>query len=105
MSRIDGTIMSDVVFKCWMCSKSLAISDKGAGKVIYCPDCSKQLTVPYPKIFYNCPRCNSSLTSPEEYANTVLACPNCDADVTVPEFSEETSQERDVSQPESGVQQ
>ncbi|OGV65024.1 MAG: hypothetical protein A2283_20475 [Lentisphaerae bacterium RIFOXYA12_FULL_48_11] len=91
--------MSDVLFKCWMCTKSLAISDKGSGKIVYCPDCSKQLTVPYPKIFYNCPSCDCSLSSPEEYAQTTLACPNCDTDITVPELSEETAEEHNVAPP------
>lgn len=90
--------MSDILFKCWMCTKSLAISDQGAGKIVYCPDCSKQLTVPYPKIYYNCPGCNCSLASPEEYAQKILACPNCDTDITVPALSEETAEDQDAAQ-------
>ena len=37
---------TDIIFECPQCGKSLAIDPRGAGFVITCPDCQKQVQVP-----------------------------------------------------------
>ncbi len=39
----------DVFFNCPACGQHLVIDDAGAGLVIPCPKCAKDLTVPAPK--------------------------------------------------------
>lgn len=39
----------DVFFNCPACGQHLVIDEAGAGLVIQCPKCSKDLTVPAPK--------------------------------------------------------
>ena len=45
----DTILPTDIVFDCPYCSKSLAIDYHGAGLVIPCTDCGKDVEVPIPE--------------------------------------------------------
>ena len=38
--------MSDIQFNCPECGHSLAVDSAGAGKLVLCPECQKQITIP-----------------------------------------------------------
>lgn len=42
----EATSGGDIVFDCPHCNKSLAIDPRGAGLMIVCPDCQRNVTVP-----------------------------------------------------------
>ena len=85
--------MTDVLFKCWKCSKNLAVSTKRIGKTYPCPQCEQPLMIPDSTIFYSCPVCNWSLCSPSKHAGETLTCPNCDTSLIAPENTSEDSDE------------
>lgn len=39
----------DIIFECPHCSKSLEIDARGAGFMIVCPDCQREVQVPVPE--------------------------------------------------------
>jgi DNA-directed RNA polymerase subunit RPC12/RpoP len=80
--------MRDILFKCWNCSKSLAIPDQAEGKNIFCPDCSTRLVIPRPSIIYKCVYCGYELCSPRMYAGEEAGCPSCEHILTIPEQSD-----------------
>jgi len=89
--------MTDVLFKCWKCSKNLAVSIKRTGKTYPCPQCEQPLMVPDATIFYNCSACNWSLCSPPNHAEETLTCPNCDTSLIVPADSPEERAEETIT--------
>ncbi|MDD4869120.1 MAG: hypothetical protein PHR77_01070 [Kiritimatiellae bacterium] len=92
--------MSDILFKCWNCSKCLAISDQAEGKNIYCPDCAKQLVIPKPSLNYKCVYCGYDLCSPRMYAGEEAGCPSCEQILTIPEESDAPDETGEISQDE-----
>ena len=40
--------MTDILFQCPKCDKSLAVDERGAGRWINCPDCGNAITIPQP---------------------------------------------------------
>ena len=76
--------MTDVLFKCWKCSKNLAVSTRRIGQTYPCPSCEQPLMVPDSTIFYNCHSCNWGLCSPANHQGERLSCPNCATILVVP---------------------
>jgi len=75
--------MTDLLFVCPQCSKSLTIDDRGSGKVISCPECNSSIVIPKPFIFFKCPSCNLDLSAPSELAGKVRDCPNCQKELII----------------------
>lgn len=96
VSNLEGIHMTDVLFKCWKCSKNLAVAAKRVGKTYPCPQCEQPLMIPEIAIFYNCPTCNWSLSSPSNHAGEPLSCPNCDTAIIVPSDTQEQSDDQDT---------
>jgi len=76
--------MSELLFKCPTCSKSLAINRSEAGKNCKCTDCQKEVRIPQGGADFKCPKCGHDLCAPAELAGGTLSCPDCDAEITVP---------------------
>ena len=69
--------MSELIFKCLQCSKSLATDRRVSGKTCKCTDCQSIITVPEAGLEFSCPSCNHELCAPAELAGESLSCPAC----------------------------
>ena len=77
--------LSEIVFTCPSCSKSLAVSEVAAGKTCACTDCGSSITVPTPVIRFTCGHCNHGLSAPADLIGSLVNCPECQSDIVVPE--------------------
>jgi predicted RNA-binding Zn-ribbon protein involved in translation (DUF1610 family) len=76
--------MSDILFQCPACSKRLAVSTLGIGKVFPCPDCQERVPAPEPALHFKCPACGYRLCAATELIGTLLMCPDCSVEIQVP---------------------
>ncbi len=75
--------MSDILFKCSKCTKTLAVDATAVGQPLACSDCGTPVEVPLPDIKYRCTSCKADLFSPQELKGETLHCPNCQNAVVV----------------------
>ena len=75
--------MSDFLFKCEHCSKSLVVSDASVGKQFKCPSCDNTIVVQEPNLEISCPSCDTELLVLSDGGET-FECPECDAVIEIP---------------------
>lgn len=109
-------VADPIRFRC-KCGTNLKTKPEAAGRVIRCPKCEQQLTVPQaelqpgspairytikknivgpPSIKYDCPGCDIRLTSAITEAGSREICPDCNTEFVVPGTKER--QQRDAEQ-------
>lgn len=79
--------MSDLLFQCSICSKSLAVDTSMLGRRFVCPQCQTKIHAPTPEIIFRCVHCSCDLCAPEKLCMQDFECPNCSQNVTIPERS------------------
>lgn len=89
--------MSDLLFKCSVCSKHLAVNVTMLGRRFICPQCHTKIHAPRPSIVFHCPRCRCELTAPEKLAMQDFECPECENKIVIPEVSVVTCPACDVN--------
>jgi DNA-directed RNA polymerase subunit RPC12/RpoP len=77
--------MSDLVFKCSVCSKNLAVNVSLLGRRFICPECRTKIHAPTPALVFPCPACGCELAAPEKLAMQDFECPNCEQKIVIPE--------------------
>jgi predicted RNA-binding Zn-ribbon protein involved in translation (DUF1610 family) len=76
-----------MLFKCSVCSKSLAVDVSLLGRRFICPECQTKIHAPRPEIVFRCPKCGCDLAAPEKLEMQDFECPNCQQTITIPEMS------------------
>lgn len=76
--------MRELLFKCPICSKCLAVNSAGVGKTIKCTDCRSALKIPGYDLEFKCPQCAQDLCSPILLAGVSLTCPECRTTISIP---------------------
>jgi predicted RNA-binding Zn-ribbon protein involved in translation (DUF1610 family) len=66
--------MGDMTFDCPECGKTLQVDESGAGRLVNCPECSKQICIPTPSTVPAEPQTESSPSSSPQLQK---ACPFC----------------------------
>lgn len=79
--------MSDLLFKCSICSKSLAVDTSMLGRRFVCPQCQTKIHAPTPEIIFRCVHCSCDLCAAEKLCMQDFECPHCSGNVTIPERS------------------
>ncbi len=79
--------MSDLLFKCSVCKKSLAVNTSLLGRRFVCPQCQTKVHAPKPESVFPCPSCDCELCAPLTLAMQDFECPNCEESLTIPELS------------------
>lgn len=75
--------MSDFLFKCPSCTKSLVVADTSVGQSFQCPSCGNPVTIQEPNIEISCPSCSSDFLILSEGGES-FNCPECDVDMEIP---------------------
>jgi len=76
--------MSDIIFKCTSCRKSLSIPESGAGKEVECVSCQCFIKVPTPDYHFECEVCNSKLAVCNKMQGVLFGCPMCENNIIIP---------------------
>lgn len=79
--------MSDLLFKCSVCSKNLAVNVTLLGRRFICPECQTKIHAPKPTVVFKCPECGCDLAAPEKLVMQDFECPNCEQKIVVPDLS------------------
>ena len=76
--------MSDLLFKCPDCGKSLAVDQSAIGAHCVCSDCRKEIDVPQPAIQFRCAFCSCDLLVPDKMGGELVECPGCETGIPMP---------------------
>jgi len=79
--------VGDLLFKCSICGKSLAVDVSLLGRRFICPECQNKIHAPPANIIFRCPECYCELCAPGKLAMQDFECPNCTSAITIPELS------------------
>ena len=79
--------MSDLLFQCSECKKSLAVPTSLLGRRFVCPQCQEKIHAPDPEIIFPCSECGSKLCASLALATKKFECPNCEKKFTIPKLS------------------
>ncbi|MFA5043328.1 MAG: hypothetical protein WC381_04480 [Kiritimatiellia bacterium] len=75
--------MAYIYFKC-SCGKSLAIDERGVGRIIECVDCGKRVTVPEWEYAFTCSECDATFGAASGIADDCARCVICGDKFIVP---------------------
>ncbi len=76
--------MSDLLFRCPECNKSLAVDQSAIGAHCFCSDCRNEIDVPKPIIEFRCPFCGCDLLVPDGMGRDLVECPGCETGIPTP---------------------
>ena len=76
--------MSDLLFACPKCSKSLVIDEIHSGIMVKCTDCQFPTIVPLPVVRFQCSSCQTDLAAPRNVMGKIFQCCNCSKEVSIP---------------------
>jgi len=76
--------MSDILFACPKCTKSLAVDERHSGVMVKCVDCQFPVRVPLPAVWFKCSSCSTDLSAPRMNLGKLFRCSNCNTDVPIP---------------------
>jgi len=76
--------MSDILFACPKCTKSLAVDELHSGVMVNCVDCQFPVRVPLPAVWFQCSSCRTDLAAPRIHMGKIFRCSNCNTDVPIP---------------------
>lgn len=84
--------VSDILFNCPECEKSLAVDETGVGRVVPCTDCAAAVEVPTAARHFRCPACGYGLAAAGGLTSPTFQCPACREDIAVPAAQEDATE-------------
>ncbi len=81
--------MSDILFRCPTCTKSLAVDEGGVGLLLQCTDCGTYITPPESEVAFACPFCRHELSPTKDIEGQEFLCPYCSAAIRIPHSSDD----------------
>ncbi|MDD4870372.1 MAG: hypothetical protein PHR77_07410 [Kiritimatiellae bacterium] len=76
--------MTEILFKCPGCHKSLCAGETAIGRSFNCPACQGMVILPEPDFIFNCPSCDGKLAVPASMSSENFQCPLCGKEFTTP---------------------